>query len=74
MNNPPIITRIEIHEFWQEVRELGGDYNGFNSVYEPGAKRKATRFAIKIETDQGIDGIFVGGGTAEIGELRLYAN
>ncbi|MEM7131106.1 MAG: enolase C-terminal domain-like protein [Chloroflexota bacterium] len=74
MTNKPIITRIEIHEFWFEITELGGDYNGFNSVYEPGAKRKASRYALKIETDQGIDGILIGGGPAEYGELRLYAS
>lgn len=74
MSDKPIITRIEIHEFWHETTELGIDYNGFNSVYEPGAKRNMTRYALKIETDQGIDGILVGGGSAEYGELRLYAN
>ena len=73
MTNKPIITRIEIHEFWHEIAELGVDYNGFNSVYEPGAKRNMTRYALKIETSLGIDGILVGGGPAEYGELRLYA-
>ncbi|MEM7534056.1 MAG: enolase C-terminal domain-like protein [Chloroflexota bacterium] len=74
MSDKPMINRIEIHEFWHEVTELGVDYNGFNSVYEPGARREMTRFALKIGTTLGIDGILVGGGTAEMGELRMYAN
>jgi len=74
MSDKPIITRIEIHEFQHEITELGDDYNGFNSVYEPGAKRMMTRHVLKIATDQGIEGILVGGGPAEYGELRMYAN
>ena len=74
MSDKPIITRIEIHEFWHEISELGSDYNGFNSVYEPGARRKMTRHLLKISTSQGIDGVLLAGGHAEMGELRLYAN
>lgn len=74
MADKPIITRIEIQQFSHEITELGVDYNGFNGVYEPGAKRTSSRYLLKIETDQGIDGLFVGGGPAEYGELRLYAN
>lgn len=73
MGKIPTITRIEISEFWHEIRELGTDYNGFNSVYEPGATAKKTRFIIKIETDQGIAGEYVGGDRPEIAEFQTYA-
>ena len=33
----PRITRITIHPYTWESRDLGRDYNGFNLVYEPGA-------------------------------------
>jgi len=69
----PIITAIEIHQFWHETADLGVDYNGFNTVYEPGARRRATRYAIRIRTDVGIDGEFVGGGAVEMAEIGLYA-
>jgi L-alanine-DL-glutamate epimerase-like enolase superfamily enzyme len=69
----PIITGIEVHEFWQETRDLGTDYNGFNSVYEPGAVRRWTSYALRIRTDLGLAGEFVAGGPAEAGELSLYA-
>jgi L-alanine-DL-glutamate epimerase-like enolase superfamily enzyme len=69
----PVITSLEIHEFWYETTNLGQDYNGFNAVYEPGAKGRATSYALRINTDQGISGEFVGGGPAEIGEIKMYA-
>lgn len=73
MGDKPIITRVEIWEFWHETQELGVDYNGFNSVYEPGARGKRTGYALRISSDLGVAGEFVGGGPAEAGELRMYA-
>jgi L-alanine-DL-glutamate epimerase-like enolase superfamily enzyme len=73
MNGKPIITAVELHEFWYEVHELGFDYNGFNLVYEPGAVTRAGGFALRVETDEGVTGEFVGGGPAEAGELRMWA-
>jgi len=73
MTTKPIITSIELHEFWYEVTELGPDYNGFNSVYTPGAKTRSTTYLLKINTDQGVSGEFVHGGPVEAGELKLYA-
>jgi L-alanine-DL-glutamate epimerase-like enolase superfamily enzyme len=70
----PIIASIEVHEFWYETTNLGRDYNGFNSVYEPGAKGRATSYALRIRTDQGLCGEFVGGGPVEAGEIRMYAH
>ena len=74
MGKAPVIDRVEIHEFWHEVRNLGTDYNGFNSVYEPGARSRRTRYAVRIGTDAGVSGAYVGGGSAEAGELRMYAS
>ncbi len=73
MSSKPIITSIEVHEFWYEVRELGPDEKGFNSVYTPGAVTKSTTYLIKINTGAGVSGEFVHGGSPEVGELKLYA-
>jgi L-alanine-DL-glutamate epimerase-like enolase superfamily enzyme len=73
MGSKPIVIGIEIHEFWYETTELGTDYNSFNAVYEPGAKSRSTTYALRINTDLGIKGEFVGGGPAEMGEMRMYA-
>ena len=74
MKDKPIITRVEVHEFWYETQELGRDYNGFNSVYEPGARGRATSYAVRINTDDGVSGEFVGGGPSEAGQLRMFAD
>lgn len=73
MSSKPIITSVEVHEFWYEVSELGPDYNGFNSVYTPGARQRSTTHLIKINTTAGVSGEFVHGGSSEIGELRMWA-
>ena len=72
MKGKPIITKVELHEFWYEVKNLGTDYNGFNSVYEPGAVRHTTGYAVRILTDVGVTGEFIGGGPSEAGEIRMY--
>ena len=74
MGKAPLITRVEIHEFFHEVRNLGTDYNGFNSVYELGARARRTRYALRIGTDAGVTGAYVGGGPSEAGEIRMYAS
>ncbi len=74
MSHKPTITAVKVHEFWYETTNLGTDYNGFNSVYEPGKKSRSTTYAITIHTDAGITGEFVGGGAAEAGEISMYAN
>ena len=38
----PIITRVEVHQFASYLPDIGRDYNGFNLVYEPGAKATIT--------------------------------
>ena len=74
MSSKPIITSIEVHEFWVDAPELGPDYNGFNSVYTPGGHVRFTSYATRIKTSAGISGEYVGGGAPEAGEIRLYAH
>ena len=48
----PIITKIETHTYEYETENLGKDYNGFNTVYEPGSRMKSQGNVLRIETDQ----------------------
>jgi L-alanine-DL-glutamate epimerase-like enolase superfamily enzyme len=69
------ITRITVHRFTWESRDLGRDYNGFNQVYEPGARRTATGHVLTVETDAGITGEFAGGdgpSYAQLGSVAHY--
>ena len=72
--NDPKITRISVHQFQFEVRDMGTDYNGFNAVYEPGARLKNTGNIVRIETDLGITGEYLGGDSASLAQIGSFAN
>lgn len=57
MSNQLIIEKIEVHQYQWEVNDLASDdyYNGFNTVYTPGARSKRTGRILKIITDQGFE-------------------
>jgi len=74
MKDTLTITAVEIHEFWLETTNLGRDANGFNAVYEPGARARHTTYALRIRTAEGLTGEFVGGGPVEVGEIRMYGH
>ncbi len=61
MARSPRITRIELHEYAYEVADLGVDYNGFNSVYEAGARGRMSGHILTIATDAGVVGEYAGG-------------
>ena len=72
--NEPKITKISVHQFQFEVRDMGTDYNGFNAVYEPGARRMNTGNIVRIETDQGITGEYLGGDSSSLAQIGSFAH
>ncbi len=70
----PIITKIEVHQFTYKLPDMGKDYNGFNLVYEPGGSVTAGGHIIRIFTDQGVTGEWVGGNAAEYSTLPGFAH
>src|SRR6266542_5223768 len=69
------ITKVTIHQYAWESTDLGVDYNGFNSDYEPGARRTARGHVLTIETDSGITGEFHGGDAhaySQVGSMARY--
>jgi len=70
----PKITRISITAYETEVHDLGVDYNGFNSVYEAGARRQGQGRVLKIETDTGVNGEYAGGDGASYAQLAMFAH
>jgi L-alanine-DL-glutamate epimerase-like enolase superfamily enzyme len=57
----PTITKIEHIYFTHEIQDMGADYNGFNQVYEKGAKREMTSCIARVHTSEGIIGEHLGG-------------
>jgi len=63
------ITRVQVHQFEYELRDMGTDYNGFNQVYQPGNKLRMRGHVLTVETDAGVTGEFVGG--VELSQLAI---
>jgi L-alanine-DL-glutamate epimerase-like enolase superfamily enzyme len=70
----PRITGIEVHTYTYTLSELGRDYNGFNLVYVPGSTVSQTNHIIRILTDVGVTGEYVGGSAADYAVLPSFAH
>ncbi|WP_121743380.1 mandelate racemase family protein [Natronorubrum halophilum] len=70
----PTITRIESREFRYPLEDIGTDRNGFNLVYEPGETTWRKLFGIRIHTDVGIVGEYVGGNSPGAAQINMFAD
>ena len=70
----PEITRIESTEFSFPIEDVGYSPNGFCLVYEPGSTTRRKLFAIKIHTDTGTTGEYVGGNSPGAAQINMFGN
>jgi len=70
----PVITRIESIEFSYPLEDIGTDQHGFNLIYEPGTVTERKLFAIKIHTDTGVTGEYVGGNSPGAAQINTFAD
>jgi len=70
----PEITKIESTEFSFPIEDVGYSPNGFCLVYEPGSTTRRKLFAIKIHTDTGITGEYVGGNSPGAAQINMFGN
>jgi len=70
----PEISRIESIEFSYPLDDVGTDENGFNLVYEPGTTTERKLFALRVETDVGITGEYVGGNSPGAAQYNTVAD
>jgi L-alanine-DL-glutamate epimerase-like enolase superfamily enzyme len=70
----PTITRIESTEFSYPLADVGQNPDGFSLVYEPGATTHRKLFALRIETDEGVTGEYVGGNSPGAAQFNVVAN
>jgi len=70
----PTIERIESFEFQYSVPDVGQDENGFNLRYSPGNTLERKTFALKIHTDVGITGEYVGGTSPGAAQINMFAD
>src|SRR6266508_6413717 len=70
----PCISGIEVHTYTYTLDNLGKDYNGFNLVYVPGSTVTQTGHIIRILTDVGVVGEYVGGSAADYAILPSFVH
>ncbi|WP_435178525.1 mandelate racemase family protein [Halorussus sp. AFM4] len=70
----PEITRIESTEFSYDLEDVGTDRHGFNLVYDPGETTERKLFGLKIHTDEGITGEYVGGNSPAAAQYNIIAD
>lgn len=70
----PTITRIESVEFGYQLPDVGYAPNGFSIVYEPGTATERKLFALRVHTDEGITGEYVGGNSPAAAQLNMVAD
>ena len=70
----PRITRVRVHQYEHVIPDLGVDYNGFNLVYEPGARRQSVGYVTAIETDAGVTGEYAGGDGPSLAQVGMFAD
>lgn len=70
----PTITRIESVEFSYDLPDVGYAPNGFSIVYEPGTTTERKLFALRVHTDDGTTGEYVGGNSPGAAQLNMIAD
>jgi L-alanine-DL-glutamate epimerase-like enolase superfamily enzyme len=70
----PTITRIENVEFSYPIEDVGTGANGFDPMYEPGNRMDRKRFALRIHTDEGVAGEYVGGNSPAAAQINTFAD
>ncbi|MFB6112467.1 MAG: mandelate racemase family protein [Halodesulfurarchaeum sp.] len=70
----PEITSVETIEFEYPLEDVGTDEHGFNLVYEPGTTTRRSLYGIRIHTDTGLTGEYVGGNSPGLAQINTFAS
>ena len=73
MKDRPKITKIEVHQFEYQVKDIGLEPVLSLPVYEPGGLTTLSAHAIRIFTDVGLTGEYVGGWPTEYAAVPMFA-
>jgi len=69
MRKSPKITKVEVHEFQYDLRDIGSDPTGRIATYIPGETLTLTQQAVRIHSDVGALGEFSSWGTVARAEI-----
>ncbi len=73
MKARPTITAIELIQFGFELQDVGREPTIGIPIYKPGSTLQSGGNAIKIHTDIGVTGEFVGGAPTDYAAIRGFA-
>ena len=66
------VTRVEVFEFKFTTRDWGGDPKVPTGIYNPGTVREARSKGVRIHTDQGVSGTYIGGNDVEYAGIPAF--
>jgi L-alanine-DL-glutamate epimerase-like enolase superfamily enzyme len=73
VKNAPRVTRIEVFQFEYELEDIGREPTIGLPVYKPGNTLRTSANGVRIETDAGITGEYIGGSTTEYSAFPMFA-
>ena len=73
MSNKPRITSIEVIQFEREFQDLGREPTIGIPMYKPGSTFRRRAHAIRINTDAGVSGEYIGGSPMDYAAIAGFA-
>jgi L-alanine-DL-glutamate epimerase-like enolase superfamily enzyme len=72
MRDRPRVTRIEVFQFEYELEDIGREPTIGIPVYKPGSTHRMLANVLRIETDLGVTGEYLGGSATEYSALPMF--
>ena len=72
MSKPPLVTSVEVREFTYQAENIAPNPYIGTPTYKRGSTMAMNRMALRIYTDAGITGEYVGGPKVEYGGLPIF--
>ncbi len=73
MKNAPRVSRIEVFQFEYELKDIGREHTIGIPIYQPGNIHRTVANGVRIETDAGITGEYIGGSATEYSAFPMFA-
>ncbi len=73
MAKAPIVTKIELTEFEYTLNNIAAEGTISIPVYKKGSKLQSRARVVRIFTDQGVTGEYIGGSSTEHSAIGMFA-
>ena len=67
-----VIDRIEVFSYTWTLKDVTSD--GFNSIYQPGARQQVVDHVVRVETNQGVHGEYMGASAYDVRQLPAFVH